>query len=321
MFTRSADAKHFSLGLTLLTAFIFVALPASTAVAQVATPSAPDFDRTCAAPAPADDPTHGIAFDAVSIRPIEPYGGHLTNPPDGDGITIKNYNLDDIIRWDFNLGFAWRDDQLQGTPKWYSTDEFVIQAKVADSDVAAWQKLDDAARRLVFRKVLVERFKLACHFVDVDRPVYNLVIAKGGPKMKEATPEDSKRFTGTFCLLPDYFGVRVCLLNNPGSAPGSDGLGFPDISMKTFADQYLTKSTGRTVLDKTGLTAAYTFILNDTSPEARLSASPDDSGSASETTASSLFTALPEQLGLKLEPARGPVPVLVIDHLEHPTQN
>jgi len=292
-----------------------VVLAASTAVAQVATPTAPDFDRTCAAPAPADDPTHGITFAAVSIRPIEPKGGHLTDPPNGDGITIENYNLDDIIRWDFNLGFAWRDDQLQGAPKWYSTDEFAIQAKVADSDVAAWQKLDDAARRLVFRKVLVERFKLACHFVDVDQPVYNLVIAKGGPKMKEATPGDIKRFTGAFCILPDYFGVKVCLLGKPGSEPGSDGLGFLGITMKTFADQYLTHDTGRTVLDKTGLTAAYTFILVQTAT------SPDDSDSASEPAGPSLFTALPEQLGLKLEPARGPVPILVIDHIEHPTQN
>jgi uncharacterized protein (TIGR03435 family) len=292
-----------------------VVLAASTAVAQVATPTAPDFDRTCAAPAPADDPTHGITFAAVSIRPIEPKGGHLTDPPNGDGITIENYNLDDIIRWDFNLGFAWRDDQLQGTPKWFTTDEFVIQAKVADSDVAAWQKLDDAARRLVFRKVLVERFKLACHYEYVDRPVYNLVIAKGGLKMKEATPDDIKRFTGTFCLLPDYFGVKVCLLGKPGSEPGSDGLGFLGITMKTFADQYLTHDTGRTVLDKTGLTAAYTFILVQTAT------SPDDSDSASEPAGPSLFTALPEQLGLKLEPARGPVPILVIDHIEHPTQN
>ena len=292
-----------------------VALAASTAVAQVATPTAPDFDRTCAAPAPANDPTHGITFAAVSIRPLEPKRGHLTDPPNGDGITIENYNLDDIIRWDFNLGFAWRDDQLQGTPKWFTTDDFVIQAKVADSDVAAWQKLDDAARRLVFRKVLVERFKLACHFVDVDQPVYNLVIAKGGPKMKEATPDDIKRFTGQFCILPDYFGVKVCLLGKPGSEPGSDGLGFLGITMKTFADQYLTHDTGRTVLDKTGLTAAYTFIL------VQSATSPDDSGSASEPAGPSLFTALPEQLGLKLEPARGPVPILVIDHLERPSQN
>jgi uncharacterized protein (TIGR03435 family) len=243
----------------------------------------------------------------------------LTNLPNGDGIAIKNYNLEDIIRWDFNLGSGWRDDQFQGTPKWYSTDEFVIQAKVADSDVAAWQKLDDAARRLVFRKVLVERFKLDCHFADVDQPMYNLVIAKGGLKVKEATPEDSKRFAGTFCILPDYFGVKVCLLGKPGSEPGSDGLGFPDISMKTFADQYLTISTGRTVRDKTGLTASYTFILNHA--EVQPSASRDDSGSASEPTAASLFTALPEQLGLKLEPGRGPVSVLVIDHLEHPAEN
>ena len=241
----------------------------------------------------------------------------MTNPPDGDGITIENYNLDDIIRWDFNLGFGWRDEQLQGTPKWFTTDEFVIQAKVAVSDVAAWQKLDDTARRLVFRKVLVERFKLACHYVEVDQPVYNLVIAKSGLKMKEATPEDSKRFDGKPFLGKEYFGVKVYLLGKPGS----DGLGFLDISMKTFADHYLTKSAGRTVLDKTGLTAAYTFILNDTSPVVQTTASPNDNGSASEPAAPSLFTALQEQLGLKLESAKGPVPVLIIDHVERPSGN
>jgi uncharacterized protein (TIGR03435 family) len=301
--------------------FLFLAatLPASIAIAQSAMPAARDHDRTCDAPAPADDPTHGITFDAVSIRPIEPKHGHLTNLPNSDGITIENYNLDDIIRWDFNLGFGWRDDQLQGTPKWFTTDEFVIQAKVADSDVAAWKKLDDAARRLVFRKVLTERFKLTCHYVEVEQPVYNLVIAKGGLKMKEATPDDSKRFAGRSYLGEEYFGVKVFLLGKSGSAPGSDGLGFLDISMKTFADNYLTRNTGRTVLDKTGLTAAYTFILNFASVQT--TASTDDSGSATEPGPPSIFTALPEQLGLKLEPGRGPVPVLVIDHIERPSGN
>jgi uncharacterized protein (TIGR03435 family) len=319
MVVRSAVAKHFNRGLALFTAFVLVVLAASTAVGQTATPATPDFDRTCAAPAPADNPTHGITFDIVSIRPLEPKHGHLTNPPNGDGIAIENYTLDDIIRWDFNLGFGWRDDQLQGTPKWFTTDEFVIQAKVANSDVAAWQKLDDATRRLVFRKILVERFKLACHYVDVDRPVYNLDIAKGGLKMKEATPEDIKRFAGKPYLGEEYFGVKVYLLGKPGSAPGSDGLGFLDISMKTFADNYLTRNTGRTVLDKTGLTAAYTFTLNSASVQT--TASTDDTGSATEPGPPSIFTALLEQLGLKLEPGRAPVPVLVIDHIEHPTQN
>jgi uncharacterized protein (TIGR03435 family) len=314
MSPHNAAASRFNRGLSLLAGFVLAAL---TAVAQV--PAAPDFDRTCAAPAPASDPTNGITFEAVSIRPIEPYGGRLTNPPNGDGITLKNYNLDDIIRWDFNLGPGWRDDQLQGAPKWYSTDEFAIQAKVADSDVAAWQKLDDRARRLVFRKVLIERFKLACHFADAERPVYNLVVAKGGPKMKQAAPDDIKRFTGAFCLLPDYFGAKVCLLGKGGA----DGLGFLDISMKTFADNYLTKNAGRTVLDRTGLTASYTFVLNATSPEVRPSAGPNDNGFASEPGAPFLFSsaALPEQLGLKLEPGRAAVPVLVIDRLEHPSQN
>jgi len=280
---------------------------ASSTASAVAQPTAPlcgtrSYSRQ-------SDPTHGISFDVVSIRPVEEnHHGQLINTPDGDGITSLNGTLNDLLRWDFGLGNGWREDQFRGTPKGFTTDNYDVQAKVAESDVAAWHKLDDDARRLVFRKMLFDRFKLSCHFEDEDRPVYNLIVAKGGLKMHESTPEDLKQFAGKGSLLPAYFGVKIYLL-------GGLRYGFPEISMKLFADNFLTRqSGGRTVIDKTGLTGKYSFVLNFVGEYGSIS---DESSAA----APSLFTALQEQLGLKLEPARGQVPVLVIDHVEQPTAN
>jgi uncharacterized protein (TIGR03435 family) len=90
--------------------------------------------------------------------------------------------------------------------------------------------------------------------------------------------------------------------------------------MKLFAANFLSRQSGRIVLDRTGLPGVYTFTLNFVGIYANTSA-PSDNGTAPEPTAPVLFTAIEEQLGLKLEPAKGPVPVLVIDHIEKPSEN
>jgi uncharacterized protein (TIGR03435 family) len=149
--------------------------------------------------------------------------------------------------------------------------------------------------------------------VDEDRPVYNLVIAKGGLKMSESKPEDLKPLEGKGYLSPEIFGVKIYTL-------GGFRYGFPEIPMKVFADNFLTRQTGRTVIDRTGLTGVYTFTMTFVGEDVS-AADPGDSGSASEPTAPSLFTALQEQLGLKLESSKGPVQVLVIDHAERPSAN
>jgi uncharacterized protein (TIGR03435 family) len=291
---------------------------AAPAIAQSPSQSTLDLDRTCAAPSSADDPTHGIAFDVVSIRPVaETHNGRLINEPNGDGITSENGTLNDIIRWDFDLTNGWKEDQFQGLPKGFTTDNYDIRAKVSDSQVAAWQRLDDTARRLVFRKILFERFRLACHFIYEDRPAYNLIVVKGGPKIAQSKPEDLKQFDGKPYLMPGIFGVKLYGL------AGLSGTrwGFPELSMKLFANNFLSRQSGRTVIDRTGLPGVYTFTLNFVGIYAKAS-TPTDDGSASEPAAApSLFTALPEQLGLKLESTKGPVPILVIDHIERPSEN
>lgn len=259
----------------------------------------------------ANDPASGISFDVVSIRPVEERNnGRLTNPPDGDGIDSDNGTLEDVIRWNFDLGNGWREDQFQGAPKGFRTDNYDIHAKVGDSQVAVWQKLDDAARRRVFRKVLFDRFHLACHFIYEKRPVYNLVIAKGGAKLHPSTPEDLKPFEGKGYLLPEIFGVKIYTL-------GKLQFGFPEIPMELFADNFLTRQSERTVIDKTGLTGNYTFTLTFKGIYASAAADEDPSAPA----VPSLFTALQEQIGLKLEPGEGAVPILVFDRVEIPAAN
>jgi uncharacterized protein (TIGR03435 family) len=298
------------------------ALATPVILAQSAEP-APVTAAPSTAPA---DPTFGITFDVVSIKQQDPavyLPERISNPPDGDGITLENYTLFDIIRWNHNNSM-FHEDQLTDAPKWFLTDRYTIQAKVADSNAAAWHKLNDAARRLVFRKMLVERFDFTYHFEDVEQPVYNLVVDKGGLKIKEAKPGEAspynfKSVDGS--VNPDgtraaYTGAGVTM------RPAPDGqlmYVFQQSHFSSFAKDFLSRQSGRHVIDKTGLTGPYNFSLVFKSDQDAITIAPADD--ASEPSRASLFTALQEQLGLKLEPAKGPVSHLVVEHIDRPTAN
>jgi hypothetical protein len=111
-----------------------VAAASPTAAAQAAT-----ADGSIAA-TPAADPTLGITFDVVSIKHAEQGISRVTDPVDGDGITITNSTLREIVQWNYGIRVLGRE-QLQGIPEWFSSidENFEIHAKIAPSDVAAWQ--------------------------------------------------------------------------------------------------------------------------------------------------------------------------------------
>ena len=138
---------------------------------------------------------------------------------------------------------------------------------------------------LMLRALLADRFKLASHMETRELPIYALTVVKGGPKMEKA--------------------------DQPGgtSAGGAMIRGTMDMSVLS---SYLSSILGRGVTDQTGLKGAWKFSLKWT---------PDDQPAAATGNAPSLFTAIQEQLGLKLESTKGPVEVLVIDHAEKPTEN
>jgi uncharacterized protein (TIGR03435 family) len=144
--------------------------------------------------------------------------------------------------------------------------------------------------------VLAQRFSLHCHFETKELPVYKLVVARSGAKLTP-TPADAKNKGSV-----NTHGKRHRNL--------MEANGVAIDALVANLSQFL----GRTVIDKTGLTGLFDFTLTYASDTD--AASADDSANGP-----SVFTALEEQLGLKLESAKGPVPVFIIDHIEKPTEN
>jgi uncharacterized protein (TIGR03435 family) len=190
-------------------------------------------------------------------------------------------------------------------PDWINSARYVIQAKPPDPIREAMQTMTTAegAKEIeqMRQSLLADRFRLKAHFETREMPEYQLVLAKGGSKLKE-NPDSTKSW-----VLPGASAIRGT------AAPMGTLIGMlesaPDIG-------------GRPVIDKTGLSGAYDISLKWTPMEA---ATPPGGGSgaapATDAEGASLFTAIQEQLGLKLVSAKGPVQVLVIDHIEPPTDN
>jgi uncharacterized protein (TIGR03435 family) len=198
--------------------------------------------------------------------------------------------------------YGLRDFQITGGPDWVNTATWEVAAKIDPPDKAP-PKADpaydafNARRSQRLQSLLADRFGLKCHMVTKELPVYELVLAKGGSKLKETTAEEGKRGS----------------TNIHGQDHKSTGT-FTGITTKALAAT-LSGETGRTVVDKTGLTASYDFTLTWASDDQPTAA---DADTASGPT---IFTALQEQLGLKLESSKGPVEVLVIDSVEKPGEN
>lgn len=154
--------------------------------------------------------------------------------------------------------------------------------------------------------LLADRFHLKVHTEIKTLPVYDLVLTKDGPKFKPAPPlpDDPNHPTP-----PGKHRNTTWQINN-------GDLSATSITMNAFADT-LADQVNRTVIDKTGLTDAYDLKFKWTPDED--ADNPTDNGAADH--APNFFTALQEQLGLKLLPAKGPVTTLVVDHAEKPTPN
>ena len=251
-------------------------------------------------------------YDVVSVKPTGPkpetgsdgYGSNKSP----DGLRITGATLRALVMFAYNpispggVGVGWRRDQILGAPEWAASDSFAIDAKMDVSAMDALNKLDpdqqQVARQQMLRTLLMEYFKLAVHTETRELPAYFLVVAKGGPKFKEATP---------------------CEESWIGIIPGGDGS--RRIMCKGCSFELvlgaLSGAAGRQVLNKTSLTGKYDFQLQwmpDNGSVAAASAMADSPWPP-------ISKALEEQLGLKLDPGKGPVPVIVIEHVEKPSEN
>jgi uncharacterized protein (TIGR03435 family) len=247
-------------------------------------------------------------FEVATVKPSAPGAMMVMTKFTPDGMQIRNAPLIMIIRQATGLMNS-SDDQIIGAPSWIKTERYDIDAKVEEADAPKLDNLSRIERNEMMDSVLVDRFKFAAHRETRELPVYELVVAKGGPKLKEAIPGDTYP-TG----LKDDQGQ---------SSPGMIrvGRGTVDCQATQIATllETLTLLTGRTVIDKTGLTGKYDIKLRWT-PEDPHPASDGGSGTAGES-AVDFFTAVQEQLGLKFISAKGPVDVLVVDHIDKPSEN
>ncbi len=233
--------------------------------------------------------------------------------PPGGSFEAFNVTLESVIR----IAYGLQDFQIVGGPKWINTDRFDIQARGPQGAAEG-----DAPRRL--QSLLAQRFALKAHRETRDHPIYALVLARAdrslGPRLRRS-PIDPKRIQEEDAKLlrenPATFTPLECGLI-AGRRLGSCGS-----TMATLASRF-PLYVGRMVVDRTGLTGPYAYDLRFGDmpiPGAGPGGGFPFPTKPADPDAPSLFTALEEQLGLKLVPQTGRVEVLVIDHVEPPKPN
>jgi uncharacterized protein (TIGR03435 family) len=223
-----------------------------------------------------------MRFDVVSIR-------ENTGRAMGDGrmslkdgvLLVNNLLLKSII----TSAYGVHEGLIFGLPQWAEEARYDVRAKVTATDPAVLTAMSREQRRSLMAAMLEDRFQLKVHPVTKQLPVYELVVAKGGPQFSASTAEHhievhKYEFSGTAVTIP-------------------------------MLASFLEEVVERSVVDRTGLGGAYDF---------RLRWAPDLSGVEGDTMPS-IFTAVQEQLGLKLQSSRGAVKTLMVDHVERPSEN
>ena len=245
-------------------------------------------------------------------------------------LSVVNTPLRNLIMFAYG---AKSPSQLSGFPDWINSTHFDIEAKEDDATAAALEKLPGQERdgqiRLLVQALLSERFQLKVRREEKEIPVYALVISKSGPKLTAAAappppppggPPPSGPSTGgpqTSGARPTGFRIGM---SRPGALEGSN------VNMDVFSGvlSQMPETQGRVVVNKTGLTGNYDLTLK-WAPEtgAPAGGGPDSTAPAptGEDPAPGLFTALEDQLGLKLESQKGSVEAVVADHIEMPSPN
>jgi bla regulator protein BlaR1 len=257
----------------------------------------------CAPPSHAQSQSVTPSADAFEVATIKPNRTGARNSGfkrfTGGVLNATNIPLRMLIAFAYDLP----QDQIQEGPGWIDTDRYDILAKPDRSSDSGGAPATDLSMEMIRRRtrsLMVDRFKLTLRKETRQLPVYELLLASGGPKhLKEATE-------GTPDLVTN--GHHVTCRRS---------------SMAFFAKVFLTGQLGKPVLDKTGIAGEFDFAM-DWAPDEVQPKHPGDAAeerNAADPLGPSLFAALQEQLGLKLTATKGPVEILVVSHAEKPTEN
>jgi uncharacterized protein (TIGR03435 family) len=233
------------------------------------------------------------AFDAASIRPSssETRGGGFNTPP--GRLNARNQSLRELIKFAFNI----HDYQLTGGQGWVDGDRYDIAASTEGQSTMA-------QKRLMLQALLIERFGLVVHHDTKDISGYALTVAKGGPKLQAAKSDQ-----GSMMLGRNPRGLRTLTAGE---------------AQMTGLAAILADVLGRPVVDSTGLTELYDFTMEWTpdvgeSPLSLKGNPGPEPGASAASDGPSIFSAVQEQLGLKLEPRKVPTEVTVVDRAQKPT--
>lgn len=264
-------------------------------------------------------------FEVATIKPKLPTG-------DNDGVAgffgdntfrARNYSMKAIIEVAYGTPVGMHD-LLQGGPNWITSERYDMTAKMDAPTADRLKKLrpDERTRiqNQMLQELLADLLNLAIHREPRELPVYFLTIAKNGPKLKEAKPGDTyeKAFpeAGKFANAAKA-GEIFLVGDSRTTTMYAFGFSIPALAWR------LTSLAQRTVEDRTGLTGSYDITLKYCSM-APSAGAPDGQAvlSASDPCgAPAVLTAVQQQLGLKMEAGKGPVEIVVIDHVERPSGN
>lgn len=237
----------------------------------------------------------GATFDVVSVKPNHTGSGSTSTHTDNELYGATNVDFKSLIQNAYGLQSR---EQISGLPGWANSASFDIQAKV---DVETMAKLKAASRdeetklrEEMMQALLGDRFKLKVHPETKELPIYELALTKGGPKLPAADPAGPNDTMQSHNQSLTATGIPIARLCN-----------------------VLSARLPRTVVDKTGLKGEYTFTLRWSPDEA----AGESSNATGTEQLPSLFTALQEQLGLRLDSSKGQVNVIVVDKIETPSGN
>src|SRR5580658_4599213 len=237
-------------------------------------------------------------FEVAAIKPSDPNSaGRWIRMQSANRFYAKNHTVKTLIQAAYNL----TPRAVSGGPSWVDSDHYEILAETPGNVRPA---LDEQMSML--RKLLADRFRLKFHREEKEFSIYALTVAKTGSKLKEstldldATPEGPPLLA--FVIAPDT--VRL-----PARA----------VTMPEIASVFQRAALDQPVVDRTGLSGRYDFDLEFTPDESQFSGL--GLKGTPESTKPDLFTAMQQQLGLKLEATKGPINTLVIDQAERPSAN
>jgi uncharacterized protein (TIGR03435 family) len=297
-------------------------LLAAVTAATFTLPVGAGIERAPAVRAQAPTVQQPIAFEVASVKPnTSANRGGMFGPQPGGRFVAMNAPVSYLIRFAYEPS-PWNRDldafQMTGGPDWLAADRFDVNATAA-GDVPL------PRMRQMVQALLVERFKLRVHHETRELPIYRMVQARSdgrvGPQLRRSAltcvaVDPFAAFQKGQDVPCGYFGMSPTI--EPGS--GQSNWAFRGMTLEGFARR-LQPFLGRTIVDRTGLAGHYDGDFEFTAEIAIPPPPPGRPNPYADRVLPSIFSVLPQQLGLRLEPGRGPVDVLVIDSIERPTEN